>query len=450
MVSVQESATISTRSLRELADDANTLAGQAHLVWLRARNDVKKTLTADNGNIIYSGSLTSVIKSLWPRLSRSDVSEEMNTFRSDIYAFLRATGNGVCIQRGTTAKAAVRWELSPSWIEPSGAVVIRQGRRSTAVKATYAESKLTPHEAGEDRQPAPVEVRHVTPPKDGKMTAVAEPKVDGLARRDQAFESQRQAKAKEHSDAVELTAMALAEATQPLTAKEVAKLIGLYESTARKILNELVAANRASTRKETAEEKVVRYGASGPSVRSALYAAGDTVPERTVREAVPGVIADPTRSRELRKRAARKGRNAEAVLHVMSTKRFERSGNIIKKARVPSGSTTCTFKQLLEDGKIEVREIKQGERIISEYRKIDLTPVVAAAAPAAPSLVVETTSDDPRAQIIALIDQLSGGAETAALRARNAELERELTEAKERITELETALAPLRGVLGGI
>lgn len=103
---------------------------------------------------------------------------------------------------------------------------------------------------------------------------------------------------KDHVLLLDLIALSLEEASQPLTVIEATALIEqklnkqIDPNTVRVYLQELETAGRVSSRTETSQERLVRAG--GQKAR-ALYAklwwapAGE-VPERTITEAVPGVL----------------------------------------------------------------------------------------------------------------------------------------------------------------
>lgn len=92
--------------------------------------------------------------------------------RRPIYEFLRSTCNAVNLNSKTRDddEAPVTqhaWLIRDSWND-SGTVVMFRTLTPDAIDKRA--QKLTPHEAGEDRPPAPVEVRRVQPTKDKGMT----------------------------------------------------------------------------------------------------------------------------------------------------------------------------------------------------------------------------------------------------------------------------------------
>lgn len=78
--------------------------------------------------------------------------------RAPIYDFLRSTCNAVNISRDPTTDSEHAWLIRDSWSEASTVVIFRSVNPD---RIDQRAAKLTPHEAGEDREPAPVEVRHI-------------------------------------------------------------------------------------------------------------------------------------------------------------------------------------------------------------------------------------------------------------------------------------------------
>lgn len=105
---------------------------------------------------------------------------------------------------------------------------------------------------------------------------------------------------------VDLIAIILEESTQPLTTIEITKLIEtklgktLDVNQVRLYLMELNKQGRVSTRAETQKERTVR--ANGLKVRALQamlwWAPAGEVPERTITEAVPGIILTDTSGRK--------------------------------------------------------------------------------------------------------------------------------------------------------
>lgn len=103
---------------------------------------------------------------------------------------------------------------------------------------------------------------------------------------------------KDHALLLDLIALSLEENTQPLTVIEVTALIEqklnkrIDPNTVRVYLQELHTAGRVSSRTETSQERVVRAGGQKARALHAKlwWAPAGEVPERTITEAVPGVL----------------------------------------------------------------------------------------------------------------------------------------------------------------
>ena len=114
------------------------------------------------------------------------------------------------------------------------------------------------------------------------------------------------ARSEDHTTLVDLIALYLEEATQPLTATEVAVLIEqklgrkTHVNLARLYLQELEKQGRVSSRGETQKERVIR--ANGVKVRTLQatlwWAPAGEVPARTITEAVPGIILSDKSGRQ--------------------------------------------------------------------------------------------------------------------------------------------------------
>ena len=114
------------------------------------------------------------------------------------------------------------------------------------------------------------------------------------------------ARSEEHKTLLDLIGLYLEEATQPLTAIEVAALVEqkLGRKTdpnlARIYLQELEKQGRVSHRVETSQERKVR--ANSQKVRALhaqlWWAPAGEVPERTITEAVPGIILSDRSGRQ--------------------------------------------------------------------------------------------------------------------------------------------------------
>lgn len=103
---------------------------------------------------------------------------------------------------------------------------------------------------------------------------------------------------KDHVLFLDLMTLTLEESQQPLTVTEIAKLVEqklnkqIDPNTVRTYLIELHEAGRVSSRTETSQERAVRAGGQKARALHAKlwWAPAGEVPERTITEAVPGVL----------------------------------------------------------------------------------------------------------------------------------------------------------------
>lgn len=410
------------------------LAQQAFLVWSAARARESRLgeahLHQGVAGRIYRGNLTQVILGLWPRLSHASARHELDTFRSDVYRYLRASGNAVCIKSGVGGKN-IEWWLRDGW--NASAVTVALSRM------TAAERRLTPHEAGEDREPAPVVTTEVRT-DEGTSSMPVNEKVEA------AFRARRERKAEEHAALVEMVYELLSTETgdQPVTAAEVAHATGVDASTARTCLQELTEAGRTFTRTETPEERRVRYGGMAKGTRSQLWSTVDPVPERTERQVVDGFRLSPSPTAQ--------GSRGQARLEIMRA--LDGTFTTVREVADRAGRTPGSVRELLRDmhaeGLIDRGSKKSGGTHLVAYRRLRTAPRVAVPAPdPAPSPAsTEPTLREQVERLLERIDTATDTRELDAARDRITELEMENTELRGRIAELESALEPLRRYLG--
>jgi hypothetical protein len=374
------------------------------------------------------------------------MADELDRFCSEVYGYLRATNNAVCTNRGSANGRNVVWSLAAAWIESSEPVVLKVAT-SRAPEPTRAEKKLTPHEAGEDREPQPVTVTKVTTTtttEDTYMTtATAEAPETG--------KSVAQQQAVRHREILECIEDTVKKAApQPMTVIEVAVDLGIHDSPARHSLMELVEEGKLFARTETSDERSFRFGGGAvPSNRATLFSSTNPVPERTERVIVPGVVstAEP---RTPSKRHA----NDQLVLAAMKSGRWERATVITKRSRVPQGSITMVLRRLVASGKMETKFKKIGKSQVRLYRlapsvtkpeaRTENPPVVHT-----PPVPISPTAGSAREIAVKAVEALVH--EVLAANAQSPEiarLEAELASANARVAELEAALAPLQALLG--
>ena len=198
MAQVKDVARITSGGKRLPDVNQNELPVNAWLVWEAVRNKVvaerdpeKRSHQGDPGHI-WRGTLSSIFTSLWPDMSNGYIgnANEATKVKTTLSNYLRDTNNLVCLDRGAISpgtKAAGTSRLPTWWIRGEWNEAPPQSR-SHGLTPTYTERRLTPHEAGEDRAPAPVTVNRtvtVTQPAatPSPLSALAGPKanVDAVA-----------------------------------------------------------------------------------------------------------------------------------------------------------------------------------------------------------------------------------------------------------------------------
>jgi hypothetical protein len=90
---------------------------------------------------------------LWPGLNQMDRASQ-DAFISEIYSYLRASGNAICVRKpGLGEHGIPLWWFRAEWNDVKAVGVYK------TTELTARERRLTPQEAGEDREPAPVTVK---------------------------------------------------------------------------------------------------------------------------------------------------------------------------------------------------------------------------------------------------------------------------------------------------
>jgi hypothetical protein len=148
---VRQSATLSTNTAEM------TVIDRARAVWAKARGHAgdKNLETVEYEGVLFwkvEKPLSYFINAVFPDLHAWEGG------RAPIYDFLRSTCNAVNISRDPSTDSEHAWLIRDSWSEGSTVVIFRSVNPD---RIDQRAAKLTPHEAGEDREPAPVEVRRV-------------------------------------------------------------------------------------------------------------------------------------------------------------------------------------------------------------------------------------------------------------------------------------------------
>lgn len=159
---------------------------------------------------------------------------------------------------------------------------------------------------------------------------------------------------------------------QPLISLEIAHATGIEKTSVRRLLNEMVADNVVARRRETVEERTLRFGATPRAVAGWLYAVVEPVPARTVREVVPGYVAVTTftgprlSGKELRLRLAKTLFSKPAS--------FEFTGRKLAEcARVKPDSIHNYIRSWVENGWIVSTN---GKSRNTTYRVVNHTPLL--------------------------------------------------------------------------
>ena len=166
---------------------------------------------------------------------------------------------------------------------------------------------------------------------------------------------------------VDLIAIIIEESTQPLTTIEITKLIEtklgktLDVNQVRLYLVELNKQGRVSSRAETQKERVVR--ANGLKVRALQamlwWAPAGEVPERTITEAVPGIILTDTSGR---KPGVRNSKNRKIVKQEITQSASENIGLMILAIEKLVAERTSSLQEELAATKAELELLQRKIR----------------------------------------------------------------------------------------
>lgn len=157
MPELKDIARVSMRGRDLDEDDIQT---QAWMLWSHMRDkDTEATPLKDQPGYSWTGSIHELVLDLWPSLPSQRTDPVTAKMRTSLVTYLRDTGNVICLQKGNMHRQSVWWLRDTfSYDPPKPAPPTPK-----ELASTYAERKLTPHEAGEDREPALVETQHQCP-----------------------------------------------------------------------------------------------------------------------------------------------------------------------------------------------------------------------------------------------------------------------------------------------
>lgn len=147
---------------------SGSMEDKARVLWMTMREEavrrnLEPVMTPIGAGYVMTGSVPEFIRSLWPGVDPR--SPHARQVFDPVRQYLSRSGNVVI--RGRAEGAAMnKLFIRSTWsnrvaVPVSAPAARRTVSRSEAIASR--ESKITPHEAGEDRPPAPVTVRHVEP-----------------------------------------------------------------------------------------------------------------------------------------------------------------------------------------------------------------------------------------------------------------------------------------------
>lgn len=162
MSKIRDIARVTMREAR----GAETVEQQAWLVWRTLRTACERRGTAEAK--AYQGvpghqlsiSLNGVIQALWPEWTLME-RKEFSDKTQPIYTYLKTSGNARCLRNpGRDSSDLPVWWLRDEWFGGQ-AIVVPALHHPRDPDRSRREARLTPTEAGEDREPAPVVVTAV-------------------------------------------------------------------------------------------------------------------------------------------------------------------------------------------------------------------------------------------------------------------------------------------------
>jgi hypothetical protein len=258
------------------------LEDQVLFIWSVAHAKLSVSgARAEAGGLVGPVNMGGLIRSAFSPAPKA----KLDSLASDIRQVFKRSGTARCLDF-SKGKDPVWWvsDEAPDNIVAVARWVATNNAGSAGgklgVKMTKREEKLTAHEAGEDREPAPVSVKAA-----GAL----------LNKRDQAAAD---FKARQSSL---LEFMIEVGVGTGITARELAVCTGIQETAVRRALDALVADGYVFARDETPAEKEVRQRPGGLKVfgrAGTLYSAGRGAAKRTALPACvieSGIYAEPTR-----------------------------------------------------------------------------------------------------------------------------------------------------------
>lgn len=375
----------------------------AWLLWNSVTTEAhrKHAETTADGYYVYRGSLLRHIRALWVTLS----DDEATDLSKRLYAFLSVNNIARCVKR----RDPVTWHVAMSW-------AVTQPRVKPVYRASRAEERVTPEEAGENMPPA-------------KVTVAQKKK----AQTDDEFMR-------------DLTLELLKENEQPLIAEEIAYVLSGEKSRVRKLLNALESEGVLFARPETYDERRLRFGGNAYARCAKLYSLSDPVPARTKRTAVRGCTASATRSNPSSPNDVRR-----KLLRFMRSQRVGvqfTAAEVAEKADLVKGTVNGKLRELELNNLIVRRGAVKGYNayVILNRKKTALLEHLGDSRPATTNgngfaAVIEDTEDID--DMLESEPQAAGNLSSSDLETLSQVLE-ENTALRDRVKELEDELAVLR------
>lgn len=156
MPTVAETARVTYKGAPPTGKDADTAQEKAWLVWTSVIEEAKRLGTKPEPGqnyLLWIGSLKAHVKRLWPEVEWED-QQKAQDFCMPIYYYLNFNKIMKTVRRNVPNTFSNEWAVSLSFEEGA----IPKKPKKPRVEPTRTEQRLSAHEAGEDREPAPVEV----------------------------------------------------------------------------------------------------------------------------------------------------------------------------------------------------------------------------------------------------------------------------------------------------
>lgn len=440
MVRISEVARITLEGMDSKIDHDSPLVDQARLVYEAARRFAQtqgfRRVNYLNQHPGYEGPMVMrhLVGDLFPRTSR----DRQDVINGQVNQVLRKTVAAVCTKRPGPSDRGVtpEWFIADSMPDHLTVVAlgIQNKDRNTdryitnSEKLAATERKLTPQEAGEDREPAPVEVRHV----DQDTPEPSKAERDLIV--DERF--------------IEEIYEQVATSAVPLTIPELSRLTDKPQWAVRHTTERLLVGKRLVYRTETKAEKLVRGGGSLPPARPSKlwWPAPGPVPERAV---LPAGIEPSKSSRDhAQERANQRLADETAIIKYLegAGRGSRTSGKVADAVRLPPSRVKDSLHRMVSQGRLRVDAGYCYYNVDTTARRPTVpvpVPPVVPVAPPAPETLIE--------QVHRLVDQLAQGdavTENRVLRAKVSTLEQRVAQLETENTEMSRKLESFRQMLG--